>query len=260
MTGKPLVAASMILIATTAALQAQTKVEGGARYGVLLLEPADPCIWSLLDGHVLGRGPMRVDSVLPGRHTVRSIPRSLTAWESSEFVDTVDVQPGDTVHVHFPREGSLFLESVPTGARVMLGDSLLGNTPVVLPPSLRLQGAQISIERDGFHTAALGEGGFLHPLAHVTLEPLFGAQPGFQQGISSKFSTAGAVLTGTGAIIAGVAAAWLKNKADAKSQEYISGGNSALRAEIDRLDSWGAVSLFICQGLLVYLALQLLAD
>jgi|WetSurMetagenome_2_1015567.scaffolds.fasta_scaffold49808_3 hypothetical protein len=252
----PLIALAM----ASGVVSAQTDSLGRKRLGVLLLGSSDPGVWSLLDGRVLGSGSLRFDSLVPGRHIVRSIPRSLTAWGMPESADTIDTQPGDTVRLTYPRKGFYLLESIPTGARVVLGDSLLGTTPILMPSAPQPGSGLLFLERDGFRRTSPGDHDLEGSVLKIVLEPVFDGHPPVRGLAPSRFSSAGAVVTGTGAIIAGIASAWLKTKADAKSEEYLAGRNPALRGQIDRLDAWGAVSLIVCQGLLVFLAFQLLAE
>jgi hypothetical protein len=228
--------------------------------GVIVIETADPGVWSLLDGRVLGRGSLRIDSVAAGTHIVRCIPGSITAWGVPETVDTVALGVGDTARVVYPRRGMIVVESTPAGARVMIGDSLVGTTPLALPASARSDPGRIILERDGYARAFLPPAPGTSPYLRITLENETQDQHPESVLSASKFASPGVLLTGSGAFFSGVAAAWLKIKADEKGEEYLAGGNPALRSQIDRLDTWGGVSLAVCQVLLVYLAYQLLVE
>jgi hypothetical protein len=242
------------------AAQAPPDSLGRPASGLILVETADPGVWSLLDGRVLGRGSLKVDSVPAGTHIVRCIPGSITAWGVPEFVDTVRVRGDDTLRVTYPQPGLLLLETIPPGARVFLGDSLLGSTPMTLPPSARRALGRIALERDGYLPTFLPDhpdnGSFMNVVLELSPNDHFRAI----ERAESKFSSTAVVLTGSGALLAGVATAWLKIKADGKSEEYLVSPNPGLRSEIDRLDAWGGVSLAVCQGLLVYLAYLLIAE
>ncbi len=107
-----------------------------------------------LDGRQIGSTPLTAVAVPAGAHHLLVRRSVLLNWFQPDWADSVVVSAGDTVLVRPEFITLCKISSSPQGARVLLADSLLGNTPFVL----RMHSGQrfhLSIEQDGYFPAFL---------------------------------------------------------------------------------------------------------
>jgi hypothetical protein len=123
-------------------------------HAVISVESKPPNLPVLVDGQEVGFTPLRYFALPPGKHEIavkRSRPES---WLDYDWVETVTLQPGDTLELvaHFLKGYSL--NSTPFGAEVYMDGALQGTTPFVL----RLpedQVANVEIRKAGYQTVQL---------------------------------------------------------------------------------------------------------
>ncbi len=107
-----------------------------------------------LNGRKIGTTPLTAVAVPAGAHHLLVRRSVLLNWFQPDWADSVFVSAGDTVLVRPEFITLCKISSTPQGARVLLADSLLGNTPFVL----RMYGGQsfhLSIEQEGYFPAFL---------------------------------------------------------------------------------------------------------
>jgi hypothetical protein len=130
--------------------------------------------------------------------------------------------------------------SAPFGAEVALGDSIVGTTPLVLPP-FGLMSETIGFRFPGFVPVTLRADSLLGspPPHRVELVPLDtgGRDARPRWGRRAAWALAGSALAAGGAVLA-------KERADHEFERYLHAGSRQLQARyFDRAERWDRVSV-----------------
>ena len=211
-----------------------------------------------IDTTYAGRTPLVADSLPAGRHLIRILPPHAESWFSGAIDDTVVVNPGETLTRRYGLRQYIAVQSHPSGASVYLNDSLAGETPFLLRTSLLRSGRQLSLKKDGFEplavvTADLKGSIFQTALKAGWQQPLPDDSPYFTSEPKWSSRRVGLYVSGGTAVLAGIAAAYLKISADDRQAAYQETGNPALLTQRQRLDTWAGVSFALTQvGLAVF--------
>jgi hypothetical protein len=161
--------------------------------------------------------------------------------------------------VFLPRK--ILLQSVPFGAEVLSGDSLLGTTPLRCTLTADSMGLLVRKGRYRSKLVTLRRNG--EDQALVTLEPLL---PGRGEELvyrdRSQFPTPQfrVLAAGIAGLSAGIASIALKRHADDTYDNYRSTGSQALLDETRRYDRYAGIGYFILQASLGYLIYLLLLE
>jgi hypothetical protein len=135
--------------------------------------------------------------------------------------------------------------SSPPGAEIILGDSVLGRSPLLIPEGRISQGTLLWVRLQGYdpvltHLAQAERGVLRVPLlARPDSSP---ANDDILQ-TGNGHSSLRLYLTGAGAILAGAATAYFKVKADDRNSDFLLTGNPSLASERNRYDNVSAVLL-----------------
>lgn len=145
--------------------------------------------------------------------------------------------------------------SEPYGALAAYRDSVIGTTPCVF--TTRAPKGSVTLSKAGFDDLVL--------MFDTSTVLLFGKFDGRREdgyGRTSLYleserpgNSTPLILTASGAVLAGVGAAWLKIRADNVYNDYRLTGDAKTLSEVRRLDALSAVSLVASQaslGLLIY--------
>ena len=193
-----------------------------------------------------GASPVEPFRVPAGRVTVRGFPEDPRLFEPNRDEVAVDAAPGETIRVEFDLRPHSVVQSVPvsTVSRVSwnesLADSLLGSTPIRLPPAL--------LERNSLRFAASGHadsvilgtlllaqtsGGLVK--ASVTLRPLDLPKPAPPPSSSIfKRKWFAWTMVGVGALLTGGAVV-LRDEADRSYERYLDASDPrVIEDEYDR--------------------------
>ncbi len=196
-----------------------------------------------LGDSLLGTTPMRLRRSLardvlcyfPSRDTwngqVRALPEELP-----------DAQSG-VVILHFDRE--ILLRSLPHGAAVFRGDSLLGYTP------LRVDAEGGPLRVDALHHTGVDwdPGSVTRSEYLLILTPSDDATAGNVSfhGNTWRLPPADVLLPAGVGLLAGIAAVILKQKADAEYEEYLATGEEELLSQTKKYDIYAGISLALLQ-------------
>ncbi len=262
------------MYAQEGATQGDTTVAAGAaaEAGRAIDVTADPPgALVYLDGELIGAAPLRIglDDVHDrGRDFVvlSVVGGDARRWFVPVITDSVRVPPGRSggdaggaiIARHYELPLPLRVTSEPAGAEVLLGDSVLGTTPLLtmVPRSvsrldIRMDGyePQSAMVRDGISAYRIG----LVPRGTPAPDPRSPllAEPG--KSYAPVFIAAGS------AVAAGAAAAWLKHLADRSYEEYRSTGDGATLDRVRRYDIISGISLAVAEIALGYLVIELLS-
>lgn len=194
-------------------------------------------------------GVIPIDSQLiaEGRHVLRFIHPDSTNWLYPAITETVVIHSSEHLErtVEFPH--LYYITSNPYGATVRYHNTIVGTTPLIL--STILDKNLITMLKDGFEeviTVLPADGNELD----VALKP----SKNFPENRSSIFlrngqennSTPIYLSTGT-AIASGVAAAYLKIRADKYYQDYRQTGNNGTLKRVRKLDIASGISLAVSE-------------
>jgi hypothetical protein len=211
-----------------------------------------------LDTLYAGRTPLVLDSLPTGTYLARILPPHEQSWLEHAIIDTLVLNPGQRMSRRYVLREYLAVRSDPPGAQVFLGDSLAGETPLLLRIALLRPDERLMLKKDGFEPFALNTDGVRGSIVQSTLKagwqhPPLEESP-FLTGISGwSPRRIGLYVSGGAAVLAGIASAYFKISADDRQEAYLESGNPALLSERQRLDTWAGVTFAITQvGLAIF--------
>lgn len=230
----------------------------------LTLRTGTDTAWVFIDSFRAGKTPLTVDSLRGGSHALRLVQTDLSSWLTGSINDTIVLAPGEQRTLRYAFDRRVMVITDPSGAIVSIGDSIAGTTPLVLvSPSMGLP-SSVTVERKGYEKTSIlllrGESG----IARAALQKIWQSEPsesplmtesGRSERTGLRLYVAGGVT-----IVAGVAAAYLKIKADGKNALYQDTGDPAFQRETHRLDTSSALALLVTQVGFAFFTYFLLSD
>jgi hypothetical protein len=211
----------------------------------------------LADGKHIGRTPVSIDSLSPGTHILTLQDPDAESWLTEPIRDTVRILEGEHKVLRYNFSPRYFITSTPFGAQVLVGDSVVGTTPIITSPSISLE--SMTLRKPGYEPTSIHladyEGGVVSiPLKKVWQNDENG-ESYFKDYDGRGPKSAGLYITGAATVLTGVAAAYLKIKADDRYQQYLGTNNSSLLSQTNRLDTAAAIAIVATQiglGLFTY--------
>jgi len=204
-----------------------------------------------IDGSFRGQVPLTIDSLPTGRHYIRVIDPDFSNWLTGIAEDTINVtESSQTFSYRIPR--LVMINSDPSGANVMLVDSLLGQTPFVLDVSEGVELSEVRLEKKGYSPSTLGSliakrGTFFATLQRewdpgigdmvVASAPLDGRHP----------HATSLYITGAAVVLSGAASAYFKTRADREYDAYLFSGDQSRLSTTRRLDTSAGIALVATQ-------------
>jgi hypothetical protein len=216
-----------------------------------------------IDSAFAGHTPLRIDTLSPGTHEIRLVHPEVTSWLTGNVTDTVSLLPGESRNLSYTLREWYYLNSVPSGAKIYINDSLAGATPMVLNSSLLPTGSSLSLAKTGYERAVTApadfqRGSLILPLVRASgVEPVNGSI--IMQQVPVGRHTLRLHLTGYSTLLFGAITAYLKIRADDAHENFIRTQNPAYISRRDRLDSQAIAAIVITQialGLFVYFLLS----
>lgn len=211
------------------------------------------------DTLLLGVTPIDSVQMQEGTHVIAFIHPEARNWQYSSMVETLVVHPAEHLArtVNFPFV--YHITSTPYGAAVQYGDSVIGQTPLLL--TAISVGRLLSISKEGYESVTIPLS-TSYPEVHVDLHPLRGAlTPGgsiYLADAQSKSSLPIYLTTGT-SVLTGVVAAYCKIKADSYYKDYQQTGNPSKLSQVRTLDTVSGISLAASEISLLMLSYFLLS-
>jgi hypothetical protein len=247
----------MTLIAVHAG--AQSTDSAGTNVATLRISSEPDSAIVFLDGTRVGSTPLSLDGLEAGPHTLRLVVGDPGNWFSDITRDSLVLEPGSDRQVHYRLDHRLAIMTMPTGAEVLIGDSVAGTTPLLVPYELARSGS-VRVRMKGYVGVGVTvppDGGSAQVL-HLTPEQ--GAGSEVQRPVDSGSRLTSILITAGSVAISGAAAAYFKVSADEKNTRYLTTGDPTLRTQRDQRDRDAAVSLVAMQVSLALLVGLLLAD
>lgn len=165
-------------------------------------------------------------------------------WNSNIVSDTVTLRNCETMLIKYNDSNGIYLDSNPQDAYVFSGDSLIGNTPMLINIGYK----NVTLKKSGYSD---------YNLVNLTAEDHLKVNLNFigiKKQESFFTSTAFKILAGT-AIALGAASAYFKLKADNKFDEYKLSNDKSLLDETHKYDLISGISFTALQlniGFIIY--------
>ena len=261
MTTRRIVGLIALFVAAATAPTVTTGSTGGTRYASVMITTGADSAWLVLDSVRVGTTPFASDSVAPGRHIVRLVPFDILSWLTTPVVDTVDIAPGEHRQLRYTMPGGIALLTEPSGANVMVRDSLIGQTPLLLSSSGSPTPDSLNISKEGYSSMSLPfpSGGGL--VCRIALKRAgTNCENPMIKDENINRSPARLLFWGGVTIAAGFADDYLKIRADGKSTAYQTTGDPDALAAMRRLDRGAGVSFALTEICFAYLPYFLLID
>ncbi len=231
-------------------------------HAFLTISTSPESAWVMLDTTFAGRTPLSITVAAPARYHIRIQSPDVSNWLSGTIDDTIEVRGGQTVRRTFALETWTLLVTSPMGAEIFAGDSVLGTTPFIVHPGRLARTTPLTFRLKGYETGTadldMAEEGILRvPLrARPDMEaPIEGA--GIEEPPPSHLRL---YLTGSGAVLAGAAAAYFKVKADNSNNDYLLTGNTSFSSDQKRFDTTSGVFLAVSEISLVLFLTFLMSE
>ncbi len=221
------------------------------RLSSLTVECSIPGVRVFLDSAMIGIAPLTDSLVERGSHVLRFVHPEGNNWLHPAMAETLSFEASSnmTRTCRFP--AIYHITSEPSGARVLVGDSLLGATP--LYTEIPAGTGVVRLSREGFVEAQVP---LSSPELFAPLSPLPGTIPPRSPFLSyeqSKNSTP-LVLAAGATVLTGAAAAYWKIRADGVYNDYQQSGDARLLDDVRRFDAYSGISLAASQISLLILS------
>jgi hypothetical protein len=220
--------------------------------------------WVFIDQERFGMTPVTIDSILPGYHVIRLLQADLSSWVSGAISDSLELGPGEQRTLQYAFDRVVYVSTDPSGARILLGDSVAGSTPLELRLPLQHDGDALTIDKPGYERALIPlsdrSSGFIFTRLEKRWQSTDSENPLLNESGPSSKTSLRFYLAGGATILSGVAAAYFKIKADDRNALYELTGDPALRDETHRLDTAAGISLLATEIGFALLTYYLLSD
>ncbi len=256
---------AILMIAGSAAGQASgtDSSHSSVRTGLTILTNIDSALVTV-DGVRAGFTPLTIDSLGTGKHFLRLQQPDLLNWFATDITDTIQSPPpGESRILHYTFERRAFIISQPFGALVYLGDSLCGTTPLLMARERAPGRSMISVRKAGYDTVTADLMKADRGVISLLLSPQWQRESSnglvLDESESSSSKSFRLYVTGASAVLSGIAAAYLKVKADDRFLDYTNTGDPSLLSQTHRLDTASGIALGItqvCFGIFTYFLLS----
>ncbi len=228
-------------------LDGNSRAEEGA--GISVRSDVDSSI-VIIDGTIVGKSPVTIDSLSSGLHEVRLLHPDLENWFAPVIVDSVNLLPGEDRDLVYRFDRLYNIRSDPSGAEVLVDGKLVGTTPLFM--EARDNDSLMMVRKRGFGTSVIDPARAERGVVDVKLEPITsgGGEPLLIE--PAERPVLPLILSGASSILAGGFSAYYKVKADEVYQEYLLTGAPAKLAATRKLDNVAGIALGASQ---IYLAL-----
>jgi hypothetical protein len=196
----------------------------------------------------VGRTPLTIDSLAAGLHRLRLIHPDMSNWLTIPVEDTIRLSPDEHRTLQYTFEQGRSIVSIPSGAEVVIGDSVVGTTPLTFLPGQIPAGSPVRLRKTGFSPASADFSPATRGVLTVTLIPERGIPAPTEEDLVPAPWLGRLVIPGAVAVLSGGLAAYFKIKADNHQTAYLATGDPSQQSERDRLDNMAAVFLVAMQA------------
>jgi hypothetical protein len=257
---KPRTGLLILLLGGSAAFARQQEGDSlAARSATLRITSEPDSATVFVDGNRAGKTPLLLEGLSPGTHAIRLVAVDPGDWFSDVTRDTITLAGGDLRDLNYRLDRQCAVMTSPSGAEVLVGYSVAGTTPLLLPYALARSG-QVRVRLAGTTAppVVVDPGSRSTVIIPLALDAGGGAEvQDLRPGGSGR---TGILIAAGGVVLSGGAAAYFKISADEKNAEYQRTGDPALRDQRNHRDLQAAVSLVLLQVSAAVLAGLLLAE
>lgn len=201
-----------------------------------------------IDDSVAGSGEKFELDLTEGHHKI-IVKENNDLWDAKIFTDTLIIIDCRDTLLQYNFNPKVLLKTNPEDANVFSNDSLIGNTPLLIPRNLN----NLRLEKQGYETKDIEYSDF-----------------GSNRNVNMNFigelnkakffdNTLFKILVGS-LVVLGAATAYLKLEADDKFDQYQITGDETLLDETNRLDTISAVTFVALQINFGYIIYRFLVD
>jgi hypothetical protein len=205
----------------------------------------------LLDTTFAGVTPLTIHQVPPGMHRLKLLDRDVSNWLIAPIHDSVLVRAGETKTLRYTFGRSLTLTTLPSGAEVLEGDSVIGTTPFFLRVQDAPREVLLTLRKVGYETTQANVTDAVRNPLIIPLKKSWDSGTDLESelvsGGSGSSRKTGLYISGIVTVLAGGAAAYFKIKADEDNDQFLATQDPAFRSQTQRFDTLSAVSLVITQ-------------
>jgi len=241
-----ILASIFVCAVATGSAQTVTDTMTSAR---LFITSSPESAWVYLDTSFVGRTPCSVEVADRSTRHLRLLHPDFANWLTGGVDDTVRFSPGERLVRQYKMERWTTIVSSPPGAEVLLGDSVLGATPLLIPEGGLSLETPLLVRMRGYDPVVARLAQAQRGILQVPL--LARWDPGRPNGdlllTGNRHSSLRLYVTGAGAILAGAASAYFKVKADDRNNAFLITGNPLLALERKRYDNASAVLLAVTE-------------
>jgi hypothetical protein len=255
--GPVAVLSAMALFAVHAAAQTADSARTSAAALRISSEPDSAIVF--LDGRRVGSTPLVLEGLAPGPHAIRLVVGDPGNWFSDVTRDSLSLEPGSDRQVHYRLDHRYAIMTAPSGAEVLIGDSVAGTTPILVSYELARSGT-VRVRLKGYAGVGVAVPPDGSSAVVLQLTPDKGAGPGVLQPVEAGSRLTSILITAGSVAISGAAAAYFKVSADEKNTRYLDTGDPTLRTQRDQRDMDAAVALVAMQVSLALLVGLLLTE
>ena len=212
-----------------------------------------------LDSICIGEAPCELMSIGSGVHLVTVTHPDEHNWFHPSVTETLVVRPGEHLERLVKLAFVYNISSSPDDATIRRGDSVLGQTPLLY--STTSTDHELTLMKDGYERESLMFPDASGPV-HVVLRPL----PGEDRPALSALVAGGrsknlmpVYYTLGGTVVAGVAAAYFKIKADSYHRDYQATGDPGALDRVRRFDTIAGIALVTSELGVLFLSYLLLS-
>jgi hypothetical protein len=221
-----------------------SKVFAQDDFGLLNInsEPEKALVY--IDSKLIGLTPVTNLKVKPGTYILKVKNPEISDWLESDYEQRIDVRAGDTLNLFVTFDKYVKINSIPFGADIFLGDSILGVTPSVFKLK-ELVGKRLKISKKGYDEVEIFIDGKARKF-EVNLKPKNGVDEELRKGSRDKLKM---VLPIAGiSLSSGLVSIYFKTKADALYDEYLKTGDAGKLNTIKTYDRVSAFTLIIFEA------------
>ena len=249
-------AAAVITALTAAAATAFAQEIDPPRTGMIDVASEPSGAEVFLGDSLLGHTPVRI--MAKHADSVRLYHPSRTAWDARQRALPTDPLHADQGVVLVRFDARVQLRTLPHGARVFHGDSLLGTTPLFVDRDA----GPLRIEALGYAGRDWDPAVSDHRDMPVTLEsmsPPADSRVEFRS-TGLQLPPAEVLLPAGVGLAAGIAAVMFKQKADGLYEDYLATGDDSLLSQTKKYDIYAGISLALLQVGLGYVIYRILDE
>ncbi|MBI2619003.1 MAG: PEGA domain-containing protein [Ignavibacteriales bacterium] len=214
-----------------------------------------------IDSTFAGRTPLLQVEVPHGLRRIRLFLPSASDWNAVARNETLQVVAGEEIQKTYELGSTLAVNSIPPGASVLLGGVELGTTPLYYRSSKSVKG-ELIVRKQGFEPKSIDASA---PPGFVTLNPLnggilSGTEIEYEESPDSDLRRWATYSSGAAMVISGVIAAYYKERANSRFDQYLSTNRPDDLASTNRNDRRSAIALVVTQISLATLTYLLLSE